>query len=383
MLYEPVMAIHQHGALQKLVGNKMDMILVDEYQDTNEIQHLLLRYIAGERARVTVVGDPDQTIYEFRGARPEFIQHRFADEFDNPVMLTLSYSFRYGDQVALLANHLISHNSGRRDLLCRAHPSTPATQACVHHTADEPALILRLLAAWQHEGRALNEAAILFRVWSQSVAVELALLANGVPYRIDKDRGALSTPEAGNLRHLLQLAAGRLGDVSEAERTQALRQILQFPHPGLKGAELNALAAQLARYNADWGRWLTCLIEPAQFPTHATKALRRLATGLTQLEHGEGHAGQRLRTWADTTELYDGLRSLALTRDSADERLATLDGLLNYLDQQPLSAREALLHLDQLQGTARESAHNGVQLATLHRTKGLEWPMVIIPGLSD
>ena len=73
MLYEPVMAIHQNTALQRLVGNKMDLVLVDEYQDTNEIQHLLLHYVAGDRARVTVVGDPDQTIYEFRGAKPEFI----------------------------------------------------------------------------------------------------------------------------------------------------------------------------------------------------------------------------------------------------------------------------------------------------------------------
>ncbi|MDX1819110.1 MAG: ATP-dependent helicase, partial [Marinobacter sp.] len=89
MLYEPVMAIHQNPPLQRLVGNKMDLILVDEYQDTNEIQHLLLRYVAGDRARVTVVGDPDQTIYEFRGAKPEFILKRFSDEFESPLEQTL------------------------------------------------------------------------------------------------------------------------------------------------------------------------------------------------------------------------------------------------------------------------------------------------------
>src|SRR5690606_12223266 len=74
MLYEPVLAIRQHPELQTLVENKMDIILVDEYQDTNEVQHLLLTYIAGTRAKVTVVGDPDQTIYEFRGARPEYLR---------------------------------------------------------------------------------------------------------------------------------------------------------------------------------------------------------------------------------------------------------------------------------------------------------------------
>ena len=179
MLYEPVMAIHQNQPLQRLVGNKMDLILVDEYQDTNEIQHLLLRYVAGDRARVTVVGDPDQTIYEFRGAKPDFILRRFSEEFESPLEQTLSYTFRYGHQVALLANHLICHNTGRKDVLCHSHSSTPATGVILHQQENDSDLVLKLLQPM--DDTALGNTAILFRVWSQSVPIELKLLARQVP----------------------------------------------------------------------------------------------------------------------------------------------------------------------------------------------------------
>lgn len=139
--------------------------------------------MAGDRARVTVVGDPDQTIYEFRGARPDFILRRFSEEFESPLEQTLSYTFRYGHQVALLANHLICHNTGRKDVLCHSHPTTPETGITLHQQENDSDLVLKLLQPMDDE--ALANTAILFRVWSQSVPIELKLLARQVPYRID------------------------------------------------------------------------------------------------------------------------------------------------------------------------------------------------------
>ena len=123
MLYLPVKFFQSHPEWEHLASNKMDHVLVDEYQDTNEVQHQLLKIIAGNRAHVTVVGDPDQTIYEFRGARPKYILHQFMNEFTPATAFNLSYSFRYGHQVALLANHLISANHARKEALCYASPS--------------------------------------------------------------------------------------------------------------------------------------------------------------------------------------------------------------------------------------------------------------------
>jgi DNA helicase-2/ATP-dependent DNA helicase PcrA len=387
MLYEPVMAIHQNPPLQRLVANKMDLILVDEYQDTNEIQHLLLRYVAGDRARVTVVGDPDQTIYEFRGAKPEFILRRFSDEFESPLEQTLSYSFRYGHRVALLANHLIHNNSGRKDLLCHAHPSTPATTITLHRQDNDADTVLQLLQAMTAEQ--LTDTAILFRVWSQSVAIELKLLAQQVPYRIDAGKGALFSREVQAIMALLQVVTGQLRQLPDSDRLELARQLLRFPHVGLKEPELDQLARFLAGFGEDWAQRIQAMDFNALAPMAARK-LRKLAEALNQLSGYRGPVAGLISVYADSTDLYGGIRSLALTHDSAEERIDTINGFRQYLKSLDINAEKALAHLHTLKQQAgarrndgQDTTPAGVLLSTIHRTKGLEWPTVIVPGLQE
>ncbi|WP_348701291.1 ATP-dependent helicase [uncultured Marinobacter sp.] len=380
MLYEPVMAIHQNPPLQRLVGNKMDLILVDEYQDTNEIQHLLLRYVAGDRARVTVVGDPDQTIYEFRGARPEFILRRFSEEFGNPLEQTLSYTFRYGHRVALLANHLISHNRGRKDVMCHAHPSTPATSVQLHRSETDAGPVLKILRTLSPE--ALADTAILFRVWSQSVAIELKLLARQIPYRIDAGKGALFSREVEAIIALLTVVSGRLAARPELDRRALARQLLRFPHVGLREPELDSLAQFLAGFTDGWHERLLAM-DFSALSAPAARKLRALGDALAQLRGFRGPAATLLRRYAEATELFEGLRSLALTHESADERIDTVEGILNYLKGLDVNGEDALEHLLALKRQASERADQGVLLSTIHRTKGLEWDTVILPGLQE
>ncbi|MDX1757763.1 MAG: ATP-dependent helicase [Marinobacter sp.] len=380
MLYEPVLAIHQSPALQKLVTNKMDLILVDEYQDTNEIQHLLLRYVAGDRARVTVVGDPDQTIYEFRGARPEFILNRFSEEFDSPLEQTLSYTFRYGHRVALLANHLIHHNAGRKDVLCQAHNSTPATTIELHRHDNDADVVLRVLARLDTE--ALAQSAILFRVWSQSVPIELQLLARQIPYRIDAGKGALFSREVQAITALLQVVAGHLADLPDADRLDIARQLLRFPHVGLKETELDQLAQMLAQFREGWGQRLLALDFSAWTPVVGRK-LRALGEILVKLAGYPGPVAAVIRRYAEHTDLFEGIRGLALTHETADERIDTIKGFQRYLAGLDVGAAEALTHLKALKAQAGQTRQTGVLLSTIHRTKGLEWQRVIIPGLQE
>ncbi|WP_148864539.1 ATP-dependent helicase [Marinobacter fonticola] len=382
MLYEPVMAIHQNPPLQRLVANKMDLVMVDEYQDTNEIQHLLLRYIAGERARVTVVGDPDQTIYEFRGAQPEFILNRFSEEFESPLEQTLSFTFRYGHRVALLANHLISHNTGRKDVLCHAHPTTPATHVELHESSQDSDVILRLVEAHRDSGAPLESIAVLFRVWSQSVPIELRLLARQIPYRIDSNKGALFTREIEAITQLLRVCAGQLPILPEEARFDTARSLLRFPHVGLKEAELQNLAQFLARFERDWGARLLDLDFDALGPLPGRK-LKKLGRCLMALDRFPGSASQLIGRYADDTELFEGIRSLAMTHEAANERIETVRGFQAYIDGLDAGVGETLAHLDTLRQQARQPGRGGLQLSTMHRTKGLEWPIVIIPGLQE
>ncbi|WP_336365641.1 ATP-dependent helicase [Marinobacter sp. C2H3] len=380
MLYEPVMAIHQNPPLQRLVANKMDLILVDEYQDTNEVQHLLLRYVAGERARVTVVGDPDQTIYEFRGARPEFILRRFSDEFESPREHTLSYTFRYGHRVALLANHLISHNTGRKDVLCHAHPSTPDTRIHLHRADSDADQVLSVLQSMAPDAR--DDSAILFRVWSQSVPIELKLLASGMPYRIDAGKGALFSRELKAITALLQLVTGRVGALPDHDRLERARVLLRFPHIGLKEPELEQLAQGLAQSGDDWAGVLLAVDTSSLAPLPGRK-IRRLGEVLGQLRGYRGPVAGLLTVYAEHTELYDGLRSLAMTHEAAEERIDTLDGFRRYFKGLGVDAEGALAHLDTLQQSAGAGRTGGPLLSTIHRTKGLEWSAVLLPGLQE
>lgn len=384
MLYEPVMAIHQNPPLQRLVGNKMDLILVDEYQDTNEIQHLMLRYVAGDRARVTVVGDPDQTIYEFRGAKPEFILKRFSDEFDSPLEQTLSYTFRYGHKVALLANHLICHNTGRKDVLCHSHPTTPATDITLHRVDNDSDAVARILQQTlaQSPNEALSDTAILFRVWSQSVPIELKLLARQIPYRIDAGKGALFSREVQAITSLLTVITGRLARLPDDDRQDIARNLLRFPHVGLKEQDLGQLAQFLSRFPEGWHERLRALDFDALAPMAARK-LRKLDEVLAQLHNYKGSVAGLIRVYADHTDLYDGIRSLALTHEIAEQRIDTVDGFHDYLKGLDVNADGALDHLNALKQQAGEKQSGGVLLSTIHRTKGLEWPRVIIPGLQE
>ena len=380
MLYEPVMAIHQNPPLQRLVGNKMDLILVDEYQDTNEIQHLLLRYVAGDRARVTVVGDPDQTIYEFRGAKPDFILKRFSEEFESPLEQTLSYTFRYGHQVALLANHLICHNTGRKDVLCHSHSSTAATGITLHQQANDSDLVLQLLQGM--DDTALGNTAILFRVWSQSVPIELKLLARQVPYRIDAGKGALFSREVQAITGLLMVVSGRIRNLPDEDRLDIARHLLRFPHVGLKEPELEQLARFLAGFGEGWHERLLAMDFDALAPM-AAKKLRKLGETLAHLGSFQGAVADLISRYAEETELYEGIRSLALTHETADERIETVRGFRLYLAGLEVSTEEAIEHLKTLKQQAGENRRGGALLSTIHRTKGLEWSTVILPGLQE
>ncbi|MDI9244039.1 ATP-dependent helicase [Marinobacter sp. CHS3-4] len=384
MLYEPVMAIHQNPPLQRLVGNKMDMVLVDEYQDTNEIQHLLLRYVAGERARVSVVGDPDQTIYEFRGAKPDFILRRFSEEFDSPLEQTLSYTFRYGHQVSLLANHLISHNKGRKDVQCHSHATTPNTAIALHEQSDNSEAVVQLLN--KIDSARQDNTAILFRVWSQSVPIELKLLAQQIPYRIDAGKGALFSREVQAITSLLMVVTGRLQNLPDDDRLEVARQLMRFPHVGLKEPELEQLARFLAGFRDSWHERLLALDFDALAPMAARK-LRKLGDTLAQLAGHTANVSEIIRLYAEDTELNEGIRSLALTHESAEERIETVQGFRAYLSSLNVDASAALDHLQTLKQQAGEKRsadkRNGVLLSTIHRTKGLEWDTVILPGLQE
>jgi DNA helicase-2/ATP-dependent DNA helicase PcrA len=376
MLYDPVRALLETPQLCELVSNKMDVVLVDEYQDTNEIQHTLLTIIAGGRADITIVGDPDQTIYEFRGAKPAYMISGFAKEYEQVNTLDLSYTFRYGHRVALLANHLICNNSERRNILCQAHAGNPRTSAQLHQTDQELNLLASLVQANEHQ----DNSAILVRAWSQTIGIELSLLSHNIPYRMAQQKGVFNSEELLAIEALIQLASGVYIDLPRASRQQKFYQLLRFPHVGLPDTTLTELSAQLAAHQSDWGRHLLAAI-PDNLIKIQTLKLERLARTLGKISISTNVAGM-LTLYIQDTGLYEGIRTLSFNTEYGEERVEAIKAIVRFVSTLKGSANEVLAQLETLRQSAERKTESGIQVTTIHRAKGLEWHTVYIPGFN-
>ncbi len=379
MLYDTVLAIQKFPQLRELVSNKMDILLVDEYQDTNDIQHTLLKFIAGDRAKITVVGDPDQTIYEFRGAKPEYIIKGFSEEFSDASMLSLSYSFRYGHAVSLLANHLISKNTSRLPVLCKSHHLNPQTKINLHRAHEDSSKISQYLVNSDH--RLFKDTAILVRVWSQAVSIELALLEAEIPYHIDGHLGVFHSSEIQAIRALLELSAGLFSSFQDKIRQEKFEQICQFPHIGLPEYQLKQLCQLLSHNAQHYGEVLLQHI-PADIKQFQQRKLERLAKVLAKIENSNASSADILKHYAEVTELYDGIRSLSFNHEQAEEKVRSISSIVAFVSKQGKFPLDVLNLLDELAQKAEFKHPESVKISSIHRAKGLEWQHVLVPGLS-
>ena len=396
MLYDPVMLLRQHPEYIARVENKMNFIVVDEYQDTSTLQHEFTKLVAGSRAKVIAVGDPDQTIYEFAGANINNILHHFNNDYSatNTVTeLTLPHSFRYGHSLALAASHLIHHNHARKDVLSIAYDSNAATTIQLHEIAsDETTAILKQLQQQLQQQRSPQDIAILLRVWAQSVPIELRLLTSNIAYH-SEGPSIFQRIEIENLIHVLTLINGEWARNDSTQRYQHLLQLLTFPHAGIKQVLLQQLCQQLSQHDSHIGehfaRYAATISDISPFQR------RRLLQRAHTLQHLEALAAKKgaqtllahkvLDGYINDVQLLKSLRSMSLNAQQTEEQILAMQGFVDYLKQQKLTVAQSCEHITQLQHKRlnQDPKHQqGVLISTSHRTKGLEWPVVFVPGLT-
>lgn len=391
LIHEPLMAMLADPELAAWVADRVEHIIVDEYQDINEAQQQLLRILAGSRAKVMVVGDVDQCIYEWRGAQPEFITTRFQQDFPDPANYLLSYTFRYGHQLSLAANHLIANNRKRDRKFCISHPSTASTGiACLADTdrmqvgskAKHP--VLGVLADWQERGRSLGEAAVLVRLFAQSVPVELALLEAGIPYRLEGNNQVFDCPEVLALTGYLRLVLGTLADEAVSARQATIIAMLSQPHVGLKREELESLAAAIAAdppsapsLISSWGG--------SELPPFVRIKLGETAENWRHLSRlsATGSAAALLKKIIHRLQLYEFYDSFSARGVTAENRVKTCQALIDFAASQRYSAPELLVRIAELRTVSEAGAEETLLITSVHRAKGLEWPLVILPGLEE
>ena len=396
MLYDPMCLVKQQPELVPGIENKIDYIIVDEYQDTSTLQHQFTRLIAGQRARVIAVGDPDQTIYEFAGANIDNILNHFQDDFGDTSAvqeMTLPHTFRYGHRIALAASDLISKNHARKNVLCIAHESNPESEVNLTRTSgNDSKAIIRIIKDYLGKGYAPQDIAILVRVWAQTVHLELSLLQEGIPYTCDGP-SLFRRPEIETLLLVLKMAAGLFALYEPAVRAQHFTRMLTLPHIGLKNHYIDQIVQQLSQLEEGYGEQLPFIAGRLHGISQyqQDKLLARAAVFKMLEKNGSKEsAGQLLSLYIRESELFESIRSMSLNEQRTDEQILAIEGFLKFIRQLKEDARSCCFHIDDLIARHQQrknsktagSNNKVITLSSCHKAKGLEWPVVLLPGLT-
>jgi DNA helicase-2/ATP-dependent DNA helicase PcrA len=383
-LGDPVLLAHY----QRRFGH----LLVDEFQDTNAIQYAWLRVLAGRTGHVMAVGDDDQSIYGWRGARIEHIQH-FTNHFENVGVIRLEQNYRSTGTILRAANALIANNSERlgKELWTDGADGDPIRVYSGYNDVDEARFVAERIADWTRTGGSPDDIAILYRSNAQSRVLEEALLRSQIPYRIYGGLRFFERVEIKNALAYLRLASDRDSDpafervVNTPTRgigdktVEAIRAIARARGVSLWRASRIAIAERLlsARVGGKLADFLRQVDElgaaSESLSLHKLADLCINSTGL--LEFHASERGERgLARKENLEELVSACRQFSgeLVFPFQDSRDSGASMLTEFLDHAALDAGER-----QAEGGAC------VQMMTLHSAKGLEFPLVFLTGMEE
>jgi len=371
---------HYRGRLRHL--------LVDEFQDTNTIQYAWLRLLAGERGAVTAVGDDDQSIYGWRGARVENLQ-RFTEDFPGAQTVRLEQNYRSTATVLTAANALIANNEGRlgKNLWTADDAGEPIRYYTAYNETDEARFVVARVQAWIEEGGACSDIGILYRSNAQSRALEQELITEGIPYRVYGGQRFFERGEIKDALAYLRLVANRHDDVS-------FERVVNHPPRGVGDRTLDQLR-QAAR-TADSSLWRAArqAIDEGMLSGRAATAVAKFVDLIDRL--AADTAERELPEQVEQVVAGSGLRE-HFARDRSDKGMARVENLdelvsaARSFERPPDESADEFTELESFLAHAAleageaqgEAWQDCVQMMTLHSAKGLEFPLVFLVGLEE
>ncbi|GAB6142416.1 DNA helicase II [Methylosoma difficile] len=362
---------------------------VDEFQDTNTIQYAWLRLLTEGRDNLFLVGDDDQSIYGWRGAKIENI-HAFQKHYPNHQIIKLEQNYRSTGTILKAANQIISVNSGRlgKNLWTESGDGELINLYAAFNEQDEAHFVVERIRSWINEGGKHSEIAILYRSNAQSRQFEERLMTTGTPYRVYGGLRFFERAEIKNALAYLRLMSNRHDDAS-------FERIINTPTRGIGNKTLEDLRGIARERGLSLWSAAIVLINQKSLSARASNALTGFLALINQLAeqaHGQelfeqvklaveksGLLGwhekekdkgeeksENLKELVNAARLFDA----ASLPDNEEEKLSELDLFLSH----------AALEAGDMQGDADDDC---VQLMTLHSAKGLEFKRVFLVGLED
>jgi DNA helicase II / ATP-dependent DNA helicase PcrA len=359
-------------------------MLVDEFQDTNAVQYAWLRVLAGARVPVAAVGDDDQSIYGWRGARIENIQ-QFSKDFSATQLIRLEQNYRSTQTILSAANAVIAHNHGRlgKELWTSGEEGEPIALYTAYNEMDEARFVVERLQDWHESGNARASAAILYRSNAQSRVLEEALIRSGMPYRIYGGQRFYDRLEIKNAVAYLRLLINRDDDT-------AVERVINTPTRGIGDKTVEVVRAYAREQAVSMWRAAGEVIERKLLPARAANALLQFTQLIDRLDTETDE--MTLEDLTDFVVRESGLIEFhqAEKGEKGQARVENLQELVVAtgefaVEDESVPLLNAFLDQAALDAGEHEAAEyeDSVQLMTLHSAKGLEFPLVFIVGLEE
>ena len=366
--------------------NRFEHILVDEFQDTNEIQYLLLKKLLGKNSFMTVVGDDDQSIYSWRGAKSSNIK-RFQNDFKGVKTIKLEQNYRSTKNILSSANAVISNNPERlgKKLWSENKEGEPLKIYRSFNERDEASFIVDIINNWTDEGRSLSDVAILYRSNAQSRVLEDSILRAELPYRI---YGGVRFYERMEIKNALAYAKLLLDSNNDA----AFERIVNVPSRGI-GAKTIDNVRQYARAEST-SLWDAAKLISQGDEKKSSKAITSFIEKIELLKTEiEGkNLGEIFEQILESTNLKEfhakepGEKGRS-RKENLEELISAASGFYPVGEDADDERNELELFLDQASLDAGENQakadEDAIQMMTLHSAKGLEFPLVFISGCEE
>ena len=389
LILRPVELFAEHAAVRERWQNRVRHLLVDEYQDTNSTQYTLIKQLVGPEARFTVVGDDDQSIYAWRGARPENLE-LLSSDYPHLKVIKLEQNYRSTGRILGAANALIANNPHlfEKRLWSELGPGDPLR---VIHCRDEETeaerVVAEIIQSRFNTRLEYRDFAILYRGNYQARSFEKALRTQNMPYFVSGGTAFFARAEVKDIMSYLRL-------ICNSDDDAAFLRIVNTPRREIGPNTLE----KLAEYAATREKSLFDAIDELGLeqllsgrPLHHLQQFRQWLIGMQQLA---SHAApsEVIAQLLQDIDYQDWLEQSSSNPKMAERRWAHVQDLVDWLtrlqseDQKGESLHDIIVHLglmDILERQDDEQNNDRVALMTLHAAKGLEFPTVFLVGMEE
>ena len=391
LIMQPVKLFQDHPEVLEKWRNKVRYMLVDEYQDTNASQYLLVKLLVQERAHFTVVGDDDQSIYAWRGARPENLM-QLKEDFPSLKVVMLEQNYRSTSRILKCANVLIANNphAFEKQLWSEmGHGDPIRVIRCRNEEAEAERVAMEILTLHLKTERPYSDFAILYRGNYQAKLIELKLQHHQIPYRLSGGTSFFGRQEVKDLMSYFRLLVNPDDD-------NAFLRVINVPRREIGSTTLEKLgnyatARKISMYSACDEIGLGELMD-SRFTDRLSRFKRYMDNLRQQCAQNDPIAA--LRSMVMDIDYETWVRSQTSSDKAADFRMGNvwflIDALKNTLERDEegeMTIEEAIAKLvlrDMLERQQEEEeGAEGVQMMTLHASKGLEFPYVFILGMEE